>query len=114
MSSDTFSKFGKHDHDIHSQEIYEATQRLETKVIPDFAKYWIFKNSNDLFHSDSSLCEELDELIAELHFWGINVRYLLILHKFFAGENYLQHMVQPIITSYDVIIRWQWKSLREH
>jgi hypothetical protein len=91
LSSDCYSKFGKHDHKYHRHEIKEAAKRLETEVIPQFAKDLI-EGVQDEADSFEIQLEELPQLIADMHLRGINVRYLMILFQCLSASPYLRYV----------------------
>lgn len=76
LNSDCFSRFGKDSPPQHQQDIIEATLKLETETIENFARDLVNREDWD-FPAES---EDLTEFIAELHLRGINVRYLLLLY----------------------------------
>jgi hypothetical protein len=96
LNSDSFSKFGRHDAEVHCKEIVDATHRLEREVIPNFAAELLKKMEDEnvqLFDTDSTHTEELSQLIADLHVQGINVRYLMILFKHVQASQHLQSLI---------------------
>ena len=64
LSSDAFSPFGKHNENIHNEEVKDATKYLLTEHIPKFAA------------SLNSYSHDIDQLTKLVHREGINIRYL--------------------------------------
>lgn len=69
LSSDAFFRWGDPDnqHQKHNSEVEQATHRLLSVIIPNFA-------------SSLTECPEPDALVALLHKNGINLRYLGLVH----------------------------------
>ena len=101
LSSDGFSKFGKHNAKEHNTEIVEATKYLLEIMIPKFAKEELI-NLFPIGSSSSSGCSndslidnnnyiEIQNITEIVHRAGINVRYLGLI------RNYTSDYLKPCI-----------------
>jgi hypothetical protein len=66
-----FTRFGRHDSEIHNKEVREASVYVLQVVVPRFAA---------LLNQNIFLPSHTGALIKEMHKWGINVRYLGLLY----------------------------------
>lgn len=117
MSSDCFSKFGKHHTDEHKKEIYEATRRLEKELIPQFANELEKRKTDEesiSFDHNFPQSEELPQLIADLHLRGINVRYLMILFKHLPSSPHFQNLVatEMVARTAKHELQKKWRELK--
>jgi len=76
LSSDVFSRWGEHDHQVHNKEARDAFQQLQNETIPVFVKEFLHKLQTLEKQEDLDAYERKDGLITDLHTHGINVRYL--------------------------------------
>ncbi len=72
------------------KEVAEATLRLKTQTIPAFAdyleqRYTMLEEENS--KKDEQLFEDSDDLRAEMHLHGINMRYLLFVCSFARSQK---------------------------
>lgn len=80
LSSDAHTAFGRDDAATHNAEVDEATQFLQTTVIPSFADTLTNKHHLKQYTEGSIL-------VRELHRWGINLRYMGLVRSKLSLHN---------------------------
>lgn len=138
LSSDAFSKFGKDAELEHNSEALDATVRLEGQVVPEFARYLDLRYADGpvlgddlsaqqqeaalLFDEDSPSItltrnphrklEELNQLVAEMHLRGINVRYALAIHSLLTTSLISKLLLTEVVArSAKHVIDDMWRGL---